>query len=375
MRNISIYSYLIGFDTQIIKKACNELNEEQDLFKVTPIYYKLQNNIFENNSSDINNFYKSISYPVKKHYKLSNLITITDIKIYLDENTSVGTHFSNSYRLGIITWNANSTIPLLKYQLLKMSIQLSSQKYLQHNNEGCFFDNDIDIHNTSLCLHCENQLLSSGYSYREIFSLIRMLEKIKSNFESGQQNYMFALIIMDIVSYSKYTDQEQRKLIVKLQNLIKSNNLTKKFINDLIFDPIGDGCIIALSENLIRDSIKYCADIQKSIAKSGLKVRFGLNYGSIFRYRDINQNINVAGSGINLAARVMDIGDANHILVNRPLFDALGNLDDWHRSIFHNIGFVKVKHNVKLEVFNVYSKEEGFGNSDLPKKLKETHYE
>lgn len=371
MKNINIYSYFLTHDPHIIKKICDELNEEQNLFKFTLIRWKSLDQFKEKKDMSIKSFYQDIAYPVKKHFKLSNLISITDIRIYIDENTSVSTQFSNSYKIGTIVWKKSSTIPTIKYELLNLSLQLSIQKHLIHNNEGCFFDETTNLSNVACCQECVNQLLSLGYDYKEILKLEKILEKIRYDFELIQHNEMFALIIMDIVNYSKNTDHEQKQLIEKLQEIIKSNKLTNQFIDKLIFDPTGDGCIIALRDRIIREVIKYSAELQKSIAEKGLEVRFGLNYGSIFRYRDINQNINVAGSGINLAARVMDIGDANHILVNRPLYDAIGNLDSWHKQVFHNLGFVKVKHGVRLEIFNVFSVDEGFGNSNLPKKIGE----
>lgn len=372
MREVNIHCFFNRFDCELIKITCNELNGQQNLIHFKLVKHSFPKKMFGENYTDMKKFYKNISYPIVKKYKLSNLIDITDLKISIDSTSSVSTHFSNSYKIGIIVWRQNSSIPYLKYQLLKMALQLISLKYLQHNNDGCLFDNDTVLSNTALCEHCENELIASGFEYKDIFILVRLLESISDDYYSQKRNDMFVLIIMDIVKYSILTDMQQKAQIMELQYLIKSHPLTRKYRNELIFDPTGDGCIIGINEKLLREAIKYCAAIQTFVKKNGLKVRFGMNYGSVFRYRDINQNVNVAGSGINLAARVMDYGDANHILANRPLYDALGNLDQWHKKIFHNLGYVTVKHGVQLQIYNVFSNEEDFGNSNLSAKLKES---
>jgi len=56
---------------------------------------------------------------------------------------------------------------------------------------------------------------------------------------------------------------------------------------------------------------------------------------------------------------------------NRTIFDTLGKIDDWHKELFHSLGKAYVKHGEVLELFNLYSEEEGFGNKEIPKKILE----
>src|SRR5258707_657219 len=81
---------------------------------------------------------------------------------------------------------------------------------------------------------------------------------------------------------------------------------------------------------------------------------------------DINTNSNVAGGGINMAQRVMDCGDAGHILVSKAVADVLDQLSAWSGHL-HDLGEFEVKHGVRVHLFNLYTSE--FGNPELPVKL------
>jgi hypothetical protein len=83
---------------------------------------------------------------------------------------------------------------------------------------------------------------------------------------------------------------------------------------------------------------------------------------------DVNDRSNVAGAGINLAQRVMDCGDVNHILLSKRIADDLAQNSRWEENL-HELGQIQVKHGVKLDVVNFYN--DGAGNANLPEKFKE----
>lgn len=92
----------------------------------------------------------------------------------------------------------------------------------------------------------------------------------------------------------------------------------------------------------------------------------GIHSGAVYRVADINANRNVAGGGINIAQRVMDCGDAGHILVSASVADMLGQLSSWS-AVLHSLGEAEVKHGVRLQLYNLYTDE--IGNRELPQKL------
>src|ERR1700730_3195426 len=82
---------------------------------------------------------------------------------------------------------------------------------------------------------------------------------------------------------------------------------------------------------------------------------------------DLNNRANVAGAGINLAQRVMDCGDAGHILLSKHVAEDLEHYARW-RPYLHDLGEVEVKHGGRISIVNLYTDE--LGNPEPPQKLK-----
>src|SRR5215472_39135 len=97
-----------------------------------------------------------------------------------------------------------------------------------------------------------------------------------------------------------------------------------------------------------------------------LQVRMGIHSGPVSGVVDVTERTNVAGGGINMARRVMDFGDAGHILLSYHVAEDLEQFERW-RPLLHDIGTFEVKHGVPVSVTNLYSDE--VGNAQLPSKL------
>ena len=97
-----------------------------------------------------------------------------------------------------------------------------------------------------------------------------------------------------------------------------------------------------------------------------LQLRMGIHSGPVSGVVDVNERANVAGAGINLAQRVMDCGDAGHILLSKHVAEDLEEYEQW-RPLLHDLGACEVKHGVRVGVTNLYSDE--VGNRQLPKKF------
>ena len=78
-------------------------------------------------------------------------------------------------------------------------------------------------------------------------------------------------------------------------------------------------------------------------------MRMGVHTGPVYRLADINFNSNVAGGGINIAQRVMNCGDAGHILVSAAVADVLREVGNWNSSL-HDLGEVEVKHGKRIRI-------------------------
>ncbi len=137
-------------------------------------------------------------------------------------------------------------------------------------------------------------------------------------------------------------------------------------VDELIRLPTGDGMALVFfgdAEAPVRCAVELGRSLRK---QSALQLRMGIHTGPVYRVADINANRNVAGGGINIAQRVMDCGDAGHILVSSAEAEVLGQLSGW-RPMLHYLGEVEVKHGVRLHLYNLYSNEAG--NAALPKKV------
>jgi hypothetical protein len=97
--------------------------------------------------------------------------------------------------------------------------------------------------------------------------------------------------------------------------------------------------------------------------KPSLPVRMGIHSGPVHQVEDVNERNNVAGAGINIAQRVMDCGDAGHILVSKRVADDLAQSRRW-QPYLHDLGDMEVKHGVVVSVVNLYA--DVIGNPQAP---------
>ena len=96
-----------------------------------------------------------------------------------------------------------------------------------------------------------------------------------------------------------------------------------------------------------------------------IRVRMGIHSGPVNEVTDLNEQANIAGAGINIAQRIMDCGDAGHILVSKHAAEDLEQYDHW-QPYLHDIGECEGKHGERLHIVNFYNDE--IGNSTVPTK-------
>jgi TolB-like protein/Flp pilus assembly protein TadD len=176
------------------------------------------------------------------------------------------------------------------------------------------------------------------------------------------------VLFIDIVGYSKLLITEQTELLRKLTAAVTE---TEQFRNaeaehKLVRLPTGDGMALVFRSS--PEAPLRCAIEISKVVGLALQVRMGIHSGPVNEVTDVNQRINITGAGINIAQRVMDCGDAGHILLSRHVADDLEQYPQWRENL-HELGRVEVKHGVKLDVVNFYNDEAG--NAELPQKFKQ----
>ena len=177
------------------------------------------------------------------------------------------------------------------------------------------------------------------------------------------------LLLIDVVGYSKLLVNEQVELLRELNQIVRS---TPSFRNaevtgKLIRLPTGDGMALVFFRS--PEEPAQCALEIHAALKSHphLQLRMGVHSGPVNQITDVNDRSNVAGTGINVAQRVMDCGDAGHILLSKHVADDLAQYRHW-QPYLHDLGEWEVKHGLRLSLVNLY--KEGLGNPAIPEKLK-----
>lgn len=168
------------------------------------------------------------------------------------------------------------------------------------------------------------------------------------------------VLFVDIVGYSKLPMDRQADALQVLQECVRATGEFQRAQAEgkLISLPTGDGMALVFFSRF--DAHVRCAmELGRALKQHPeLELRMGVNSGPVYRVVDINTNRNVSGGGINVAQRVMDCGDAGHILLSRAVADTLLQLGNWKERL-QDLGEAEVKHGEKIHVFNLSDGEVG----------------
>jgi hypothetical protein len=130
--------------------------------------------------------------------------------------------------------------------------------------------------------------------------------------------------------------------------------------------PTGDGMALVFTGS-VEEPVECALEISHALrAQPSLPVRMGIHSGPVHHVKDANERENIAGVGINIAQRVMDCGDAGHILVSKRVADDLAQQRRW-QPYLHELGDVEVKHGVVVSLVNFYA--ETIGNPTPPARI------
>src|SRR5437867_4795189 len=178
------------------------------------------------------------------------------------------------------------------------------------------------------------------------------------------------VLFMDLVGYSKLLLDEQRELVEHLSEIVRNTEQVRaaEIVDKLIRLPAGDGMALVFF-NSPEAPVQCAIEITKKLKQHPqLKLRMGIHSGPVNEVQDVNGRANVAGAGINIAKRVMDCGDAGHILLSKRVAEDLTQSRQW-RTYLHDLGECAVKHGVPISIVNLYTDE--IGNAQLPEKVKQ----
>jgi adenylate cyclase len=176
------------------------------------------------------------------------------------------------------------------------------------------------------------------------------------------------VLFIDIVGYSKLSINDQRTAIDELTQAVRTS---EQFQNAeagarLIKIPTGDGMALVFYKSP-EEPVECALEISRALKEHPrLKLRMGVHSGPVSGVIDVNGQANLAGAGLNMAQRVMDCGDAGHILLSKRVADDLGEYEHW-RPLLHDLGECEVKHGMRVSIVNLHADE--VGNPQQPKKF------
>src|SRR5204862_3430576 len=182
------------------------------------------------------------------------------------------------------------------------------------------------------------------------------------------------VLFIDIVGYTKLLIHEQTEHLRKLREIVRGTEQFRvaEAEGKLLRLPTGDGGALVFHES--PEAPVACAlEISKALKNHPeLRVRMGIHSGPVNEIADLNEQTNIAGAGINIAQRVMDCGDAGHILLSKHVAEDLEDYARW-RPYLHELGECEVKHGARISLVNLYG--DSIGNADVPEKIRQVRRE
>src|SRR5437879_5349207 len=176
------------------------------------------------------------------------------------------------------------------------------------------------------------------------------------------------VLFIDIVGYSKLSISDQHARVEELNRIVRASQEFQRAeaASRLTSIPTGDGMALAFYTS--PEAPAQCAvQISRALKEyPGLQLRMGIHSGPVGGVVDVNERANLAGAGLNMAQRVMDCGDAGHILLSKHVAEDLEEYQKW-RPLLHDLGSCEVKHGVRVSVVNLY--DDQFGNAKLPRRF------
>jgi TolB-like protein/class 3 adenylate cyclase/Tfp pilus assembly protein PilF len=177
------------------------------------------------------------------------------------------------------------------------------------------------------------------------------------------------LLLIDVVGYSELLVNEQIELLQELKQIVRSSECFRaaEARDELIRVPTGDGIALVFFHSP-EEPVRCALEISRALLDHpSIRLRMGIHSGPINRVTDVNEKTNIAGSGINIAQRVLDCGDAGHILLSAHVADDLCQYRHW-QPYLHDLGECEVKYGLRLHLFNLY--KDRLGNPQVPEKLR-----
>src|SRR6266481_7206932 len=165
------------------------------------------------------------------------------------------------------------------------------------------------------------------------------------------------VLFIDIVGYSRLSINDQHAAVEELNQIVRASEQFQRgeAASRLTRIPTGDG--MALVFYMSPEAPAQCAvEISCALKEHPprLQLRMGIHSGPVGGVVDVNERANLAGAGLNMAQRVMDCGDAGHILLSKHVAEDLEEYQKW-RPLLHDLGALPRSCGACLSGFGIVS--------------------
>ena len=177
------------------------------------------------------------------------------------------------------------------------------------------------------------------------------------------------LLLIDVVGFSRLLANDQVKVIKELNRVVRATECFRQAeaAGKLIRLPTGDGMVLLFFDSP-EQPVRCALEVSTALRdQQEFRIRMGIHSGPVNQVADVNDRPNFAGAGINIGQRIMNCGDAGHILLSQHVADDLAQYAEW-RSTLHKLGECEVKHGYRLQIVNLF--RDGLGNAAVPEKLR-----
>ena len=174
---------------------------------------------------------------------------------------------------------------------------------------------------------------------------------------STNRTIICSVLFLDIVEYSKKPVLEQIRLKQRFNELL-AESLKDISAGDRIILDTGDGASVGFLSDpedalFVALSVRDAMKNEQESAMPDLRVRMGINLGPVKIIKDINNQYNLIGDGINIAQRIMSFSDPGQLLVSRSYFDVVSCLSQEYAQLFQYKGARADKHIREHDIYSV----------------------
>ena len=163
------------------------------------------------------------------------------------------------------------------------------------------------------------------------------------------------VLFIDIVGYSKLSINDQRAAVEELTQVVRGSEHIRKPKQRALNEDRNRRWMALVFYTSPEAPAQCAVEISRALKEHPrLQLRMGIHSGPVSGVIDVNSRPNLAGAGLNMAQRVMDCGDAGHILVSKHVAEDLEEYEHW-RPLLHDLATCEVKHGMRVAIVNLYA--------------------